>query len=118
MKRLVLCTVYKYSQTLKVTVKDCKLSAVFFNQFNQVKDLISMELSGVNNTKLQSAEQNLTEKKTDETATPEHGGGVYIPNKASTDSVNISTDAIEKLDAEQVQTFHGGGVYVPPKKEN
>jgi hypothetical protein len=75
-----------------------------------------MELSGVNNTNLQSVEQKITEKKTDEKATPNHGGGgIHISDKkVASDSVNISAEATKKLANEQVSSFHGGGVYVPP----
>lgn len=75
-----------------------------------------MEIPSTNNSTLQSTEQKLTEQKTGEIATPEHGGGVYIPKKVEADSVSISSEATEKLETEQVQAYHGGGVYVPPKE--
>jgi hypothetical protein len=106
---------------LRLTVKACKLSTVFFNQCNQVKDLINMELSSVNSTKLQAVDQKLTEKKIDDTTTPNHGGGgIHIPDKKS-DSVTLSEEAIaaskEEVTAaskEEVTAYHGGGgIHIP-----
>lgn len=78
-----------------------------------------MELSSVNAVKLQNSDLKLTQKKPEETVTPEHGGGgVYIPPK-KVDSVTISDEATKALNNEPAQLYHGGGgVYVPPKKEN
>ena len=72
-----------------------------------------MELSSLNSTKLQSAEQKLTEKKTDEKASPNHGGGgIHIPDKKS-DSVTLSEEAIA-ASKEEVTAYHGGGgIHIP-----
>ena len=74
-----------------------------------------MELSSVNTVKLQNSAQKLTQKKPEETVTPEHGGGgIHIPDKKS-DFVTLSKEAIAASQAE-VTAYHGGGVYVPPKE--
>lgn len=74
-----------------------------------------MELSSVNSTKLQNAEQKLTEKKIDETVTPNHGGGgIHIPDKkAAIDSITLSEEAIA-ASKEEVTAYHGGGgIHIP-----
>jgi hypothetical protein len=103
---------------LKGFVKTCKLLTAFLLTFND-KDLIIMELSGVDINKLQSSERTSTTKKPDPTVTPQHGGGgVYVPPKTN-DSVTISAEASKALNDDLIKTYHGGGgVYVPPKKEN
>jgi hypothetical protein len=72
-----------------------------------------MELSSVINTQLKSSEQKLTEKKVDETLTPNHGGGgIHIPDKKS-DSVTLSEEAIA-ASKEEVTAYHGGGgIHIP-----
>ena len=69
-----------------------------------------MELSSVNAVKLQSTDQKLTQKKPEETVTPEHGGGgIHIPDNKS-DSVTLSKEAKIALEEDvAVTTFKSGG---------
>ena len=72
-----------------------------------------MELSSVNSTKLQSADQKLTVTKEDETVTPNKGDvALELDKKATTDSVTISAEAKIALNDDMAVTTYksGGGV--------
>jgi hypothetical protein len=75
-----------------------------------------MEISNTNNATLKSADIKLNEKPGNGKVTPENGGGgVYVPpvKQSSAESVIISTEAQQALDAENsVSIMKSGGLVV------